>query len=753
MARYDIGELVWRVSGDSSGLRKTLKDGETRAKRMGGIFSGLGKKILAAFAIVGIAKFTKSLIKAGSDAEETRNKFGVVFSTLGDEALEASEKLAKGFGLSRQASQKLLSDTGDLLTGFGLSQKAALELSVQTNTLAGDIASLSNAQGGAEAVSRALTSAYTGEREALKTYGIVISEANVKQELALQASQGLTFASEQEAKAYATLNIALRQSQNSLGDFARSIDSFANQSRIAQANVQNLQADIGSVMVPVLALGLKAFNKLTEAIGDSIKEFKDFVTSAEGARIVGDIIGRIAGFFRVLYEIAKIVFNALKEGIAAILAPFAKLFDEVEDGSVSFAIFSGIAKVVGGTLIIIGSVIGGVISTIINLGKAIFNTGKLLYEFQQFLSGTQSWENVKKQANDTAKAFQQILIDTNKAGEGIVKGGKLAFSAFGDEGEKTTKRLTTQFAGIRNSVSSAVQGSLTATQEQAKKSEQAIDKTTKSANKLGKASKDVQKTWEQLSSEEQFAAIAKGLDNFTQQINGAVAAGAQLSDTLYQNRIDAIDDQLQAELEAAGVAEETAVEKAETELEAAKASGDAALIEEKKKALAKAQIEEEFQKKKAELEYEAAHASWEFTLAQAIIQGFMAPLNAYVSTLAMGPIGLILAPINAALAAVTAGIQIAAVASAEPKPPRFQSGGIVPGNQRTGDNVLASVNSGELILTEAQQENIVGKLSPSGGGQMTTINVHVGNELLYTQMFDASQNGNLRISDKGVVPE
>lgn len=47
--------------------------------------------------------------------------------------------------------------------------------------------------------------------------------------------------------------------------------------------------------------------------------------------------------------------------------------------------------------------------------------------------------------------------------------------------------------------------------------------------------------------------------------------------------------------------------------------------------------------------------------------------------------------------------------------PKFATGGIVPGGSFSGDNMLARVNSGELILNKAQQGNLASALSGGGG--------------------------------------
>ncbi len=73
--------------------------------------------------------------------------------------------------------------------------------------------------------------------------------------------------------------------------------------------------------------------------------------------------------------------------------------------------------------------------------------------------------------------------------------------------------------------------------------------------------------------------------------------------------------------------------------------------------------------------------------------------------------GLPFGPIEAALAATAGAIQIAAI-----KAQTFTHGGIVPGNNFSGDNVTARVNSGELILNRSQQKNLLSLANGRGGG-------------------------------------
>lgn len=82
--------------------------------------------------------------------------------------------------------------------------------------------------------------------------------------------------------------------------------------------------------------------------------------------------------------------------------------------------------------------------------------------------------------------------------------------------------------------------------------------------------------------------------------------------------------------------------------------------------------------------------------------------------------------------AIGAGIMAAVLAFAD----GFATGGVVPGNSFSGDNVLARVNSGEMILNRAQQARLFdiadGNTEPGGSGGAVinqTINVQNGGDL------------------------
>jgi hypothetical protein len=285
-----IANLKVNLLADSTGLNRSLADATAKMQAFGTKMANIGATMSTRLTlpIVGIGV---SMVKAASDAEETATKFAVVFRDVEQGATKAFETLRNEYGLSTNASKELLGNTGDLLTGFGFSQQAALELSTEVNKLAVDLASFTNFSGGATGASQALTKALLGERESVKSLGISILEEDVQKQVAINTTNGLTFASERQAKAYATLQIAQSQSKNAIGDYARTQDGLANQTRLLQQRMNDLAVSFGEIMVPAVNKIVGRLTAMTEGLRDMNPETKAIILGIAGfVAIAGPVV-------------------------------------------------------------------------------------------------------------------------------------------------------------------------------------------------------------------------------------------------------------------------------------------------------------------------------------------------------------------------------------------------------------------------------------------------------------------------------
>jgi hypothetical protein len=86
------------------------------------------------------------------------------------------------------------------------------------------------------------------------------------------------------------------------------------------------------------------------------------------------------------------------------------------------------------------------------------------------------------------------------------------------------------------------------------------------------------------------------------------------------------------------------------------------------------------------------------------------------------PMGLI----NGALVSAAGAVSIASIVANKPRPPSFETGGIVPGTSYTGDRGGVRVNSGEGIFTRDQMK-AMGIMARTGTQQAPKQSVIVNN--------------------------
>lgn len=250
-------------------------------------FSSMTKKINMAIGAIAvgkigqaIAKMGKSCIDLGSDLAEVQNVVDVTFKTMSGSVDKWAKSASAQFGLSETMAKKYVGTFGSMAEAFGFSEKQAYNMSTALTGLAGDVASFYNITQD-EAYTK-LKSVFSGETETLKDLGIVMTQTALDS-YALANGYGKTTSAMTEAEKV-SLRFAFVQNQlkNATGDFARTQDSWANQTRILQLRFESLKATIGQGLISALNPVLRMINDLLGRVTSLADKFKSFMNDVFG---------------------------------------------------------------------------------------------------------------------------------------------------------------------------------------------------------------------------------------------------------------------------------------------------------------------------------------------------------------------------------------------------------------------------------------------------------------------------------------
>lgn len=270
-ATYD-GSIILSTKVDTSGAQKGLGNIEGMAGRLGNAFKKLGGIIAGAFAVRQIIAFSKECIELGSDLEEVQNVVNVTFGEMSEAIDEFARTAATQFGLSELSAKQYTSTIGAMFKSMGMSGDAVTEMSIKMAELTGDMASFYNLD--TDEAFQKIRAGIAGETEPLKQLGINLSVANLEQ---YRLAQGIATAYNQmtqQEQALLRYNYLLSVTSDAQGDFARTSNSWANQTRILNLQLQSIKANLGQGFINLLTPALQLLNKVLEAVAKVASAFK-----------------------------------------------------------------------------------------------------------------------------------------------------------------------------------------------------------------------------------------------------------------------------------------------------------------------------------------------------------------------------------------------------------------------------------------------------------------------------------------------
>jgi len=287
----------------------------------GGLLGGgvLGK----AGAIAGIAFATKQIIQFGSSALRTSanlelfdRRAKIVFEDSLPKITAAAKESAAAIGLTAAEFTAAASATGDLLKPIGFTAEQAAESSIEFLNLAGALKEFNADSRSVSEISRIVTKSLLGERDALTSFGIKISEAEIKTKLLAKGQAKLTGQALILAKATATQTLLFEKSKDALTSFNE--EGFKPLSRTLNeidagfgTATETLSVFIGRALRPLaeaLVSGLNSFNMILESLS-GLRDITATIVTMTSAVVALGIAFSTLGFGPIGLAIAAIAFG------------------------------------------------------------------------------------------------------------------------------------------------------------------------------------------------------------------------------------------------------------------------------------------------------------------------------------------------------------------------------------------------------------------------------------------------------------
>lgn len=266
-------------------LTKSVDDVQSSINRLGDTAKKVGAAIVTIFAVKQIVQFGNECLELGSDLQEVQNVVDVTFPSMTKKVDEFASSAAEAFGLSETMAKRYVGTFGSMAKSFGYSEEAAYSMATALTGLTGDVASFYNLS--QEEAYTKLKSVFTGETETLKDLGVVMTQAALDQYALSKGIGKTTDKMTEQEKVALRLSFVQDQLSAASGDFARTSDSWANQVRVFQLQIQSLKATIGQGLINLFTPILKAINTFIGRLSVATTAFKNFTETLMGKQPSG----------------------------------------------------------------------------------------------------------------------------------------------------------------------------------------------------------------------------------------------------------------------------------------------------------------------------------------------------------------------------------------------------------------------------------------------------------------------------------
>ncbi|MGN1138371.1 MAG: hypothetical protein ACI4RM_02905 [Ruminococcus sp.] len=226
--------------------------------RVSSVFKRLAIAAATAFSVTKLVQFGQQAIETASDMAEVQNVVDTAFGNMSSKMEKFADTAIETYGISKLTAKQTGSTYMAMAKGMNIADESASDMAIALTGLSADMASFYNVE--QDVASTALNSIFTGETETLKKFGIVMTETNLS---AFAMSQGITkniSDMTQAEKVQLRYQYVMAQTSLAQGDFARTSNGWANQTRMLSQKFEELSSIVGQVLMNVILPAVQMLN-------------------------------------------------------------------------------------------------------------------------------------------------------------------------------------------------------------------------------------------------------------------------------------------------------------------------------------------------------------------------------------------------------------------------------------------------------------------------------------------------------------
>ncbi len=212
--------------------------------------ASLGKLSLFGYSLTRIASYLGGAVSESNAYVENLNLFTVAMGDAADESLRYAETVKELVGIDPSEWIRNQGVFKQITSGFGVVESQANKMSKNLTQIGYDISSFFNIS--IEDAMQKVQSGIAGELEPLRRLGYALDIATLQQIAYAHGIDKSIYNMNQAEKSQLRYLAIMEQSENVMGDMARTVQTPANAMRILNQEITQLKRALGNVLIPTL---------------------------------------------------------------------------------------------------------------------------------------------------------------------------------------------------------------------------------------------------------------------------------------------------------------------------------------------------------------------------------------------------------------------------------------------------------------------------------------------------------------------